>query len=99
MADMIKLLLLLMVMFFEDVKGRPPPKVISNEIKHRTTLSFVTVPVLKDAHGVPHETTAQEDQKSYLTGPAYRILNKDNTFDTKDPLIFFPLVSVEHPRG
>lgn len=69
------------------------------EIKHRTTFSFVTTPVLKDAHGVPHETTAQEDQKSYLTGPAYRILNKDNTFDTKDPLIFFPLVSVEHPRG
>ena len=30
MADMIKLLLLLMVMFFEDVKGLPPPKVISN---------------------------------------------------------------------
>ena len=30
MADMIKLLLLLMAMFFEDVKGRPPPKVISN---------------------------------------------------------------------
>lgn len=60
---------------------------------------LITVPIMKDARGVPHETTAQENAKSYLTGPAYRILNKDNTFDSKDPFIFFPLIAVDHPRG
>ena len=54
---------------------------------------------MKDDRGVPHETTAREDEKSYLTGPAYRILNKDNSYDSKDPFIFFPLIAVEHPRG
>lgn len=60
---------------------------------------LIIVPIMKDVRGVPHETTAQENAKSYLTGPAYRILNKDNTFDSKDPFIFFPLIAVEHPRG
>lgn len=54
---------------------------------------------MKDDRGVPHETTAREDEKSYLTGPAYRILNEDNSYDSKDPFIFFPLIAVEHPRG
>lgn len=54
---------------------------------------------MKNDRGVPHETTAREDEKSYLTGPAYRILNKDNSYDSKDPFIFFPLIAVEHPRG
>ena len=54
---------------------------------------------MKDDRGVPQETTAREDEKSYLTGPAYRILNKDNSYDSKDPFIFFPLIAVEHPRG
>jgi len=54
---------------------------------------------MTDDRGVPHETTAREDEKSYLTGPAYRILNRDNSYDSKDPFIFFPLIAVEHPRG
>jgi len=100
MAQIIlKLLLCVMILACEDVNGRPTSKGIKDEIKSHAQFSLVTVPILKDARGVPHETTAEEDHKSYLTGPAYRILNKDNSFDTKNPLIFFPLVSVEHPRG
>ena len=67
--------------------------------KTQTLFGLISVPIMKNTNGVPHETTAKEDQKSYLTGPAYRILNKDNSFDARDPLIFFPLVSTEHPRG
>lgn len=76
-------------------------RAVTNQEALKTHLPFslVSVPIPKNIDGVPRETTSKEDQKSYLTGPAYRILNKDNSFDAKDPLIFFPLVSTSHPRG
>ncbi|KAL9967343.1 hypothetical protein ACROYT_G025547 [Oculina patagonica] len=95
MAKSLKRLLFLIILTFKDANGRPPRERIKDEAK----LGLISVPIMKDARGVPHETTAREDHKSYLTGPAYRILNKDNSYDSKDPFIFFPLIAVEHPRG
>ncbi|KAJ7371363.1 hypothetical protein OS493_026479 [Desmophyllum pertusum] len=89
------MLVFLIILTSKGANGRPPTK----GLKYGTKLGIINVPIMKDARGVLHETTAREDEKSYLTGPAYRILNKDNSYDSKDPFIFFPLIAVEHPRG
>lgn len=89
----------LIIMALKDGEGRAVTKKNQEALKTHLPFSLVSVPIPKNIDGIPHETTSKEDQKSYLTGPAYRILNKDNSFDAKDPLIFFPLVSTSHPRG
>ncbi|KAK3715502.1 hypothetical protein QZH41_011451 [Actinostola sp. cb2023] len=57
------------------------------------------VPVLENNKGVPFEITAKESGKSYLTGPALRILSKNNKYDEHNPFIFFPLLKAHHSQG
>ncbi|KXJ12447.1 hypothetical protein AC249_AIPGENE8439 [Exaiptasia diaphana] len=57
------------------------------------------VPVMQNSQGVPFEITAKEDGESYLTGPAMRILDKNNKYDENHPFIFFPLLNAYHSQG
>jgi len=54
---------------------------------------------MQNKQGVPFETTAKENGETYLTGPALRILNKNNRYDEKHPFVFFPLLKARHLQG
>lgn len=80
------------------------PKLVSNYIflyfqgKHRLKI-VLRAPVLRDKNGVSHKTTARETGENYLTGRPLRILNSDNTFDTANPFLYFPVIPEKHEQG
>ncbi|XP_048579337.1 uncharacterized protein LOC116615558 [Nematostella vectensis] len=65
----------------------------------RPKYEVVHVPVLTASSGTPYETTVTENSQTYLTGPAIRLLNKNNNYDTGNPSVYFPLLPVKHSQG